>query len=209
MASHMKLQTCRLYAIMATAMFFLSGLIVNHAYSQNYEFVDPDDHPLIGRSSPEIEGTTLNGTLFDLADHRGKVVVVNFWSLGCAACYKEIVELNIIADKYRDKNVVIISLLADSRIPTLSKISSTGSFYKLNKPVANNSDIHFEIIPDAGGIISAFEIKGSPMTFVIDKKGYVSGFSYGYRASYGDLPAEKSENFKVLTQKIDKALRAD
>ena len=190
-------------------MFFLSLLIVNHAYAQNYVFIDPDDHALIGRMSPEIEGTTLNGSLFDLADHRGKIVVVNFWSFTCAGCYKEIVELNIIADKYQDKNVMIISLLADSRIQALSKVSSSGSFYKLNKPMAGNSDIHYEIIPDAGAIGSTFGIEGFPMTFVIDRKGYISGFSFGYRASYSNVTAENSENFKVLTQKIDKALRAD
>lgn len=206
----MKLHTFRSYAIMAIAMFFLSGLIVNHAYSQNIVFLDPDDHPLIGRISPEIEGTTLNGTLFELADHRGKIVVVNFWSFTCSGCYKEIVELNIIADKYRAKNVMIISLMAESRIKALSKISSSGSFYKLNKPIANNSDIDYEIIPDAGAIVSAFKTEGFPMTFVIDRKGYISGFSYGYRASHSNSgTAENSENFKVLTQKIDKALKAD
>lgn len=191
-------------------MFFLSGLIVNHACSQNIVFLDPDDHPLIGRISPEIEGTTLNGTLFDLADHRGKIVVVNFWSFTCSGCYKEIVELNIIADKYRDKNVMIISLMADSRAKASSKISSSGSFYRLNKPIANNSDIGYEIIPDAGAIVSAFKTEGFPMTFVIDKKGYISGFSYGYRASHSNSgTAENSENFKVLTQKIEQALKAD
>lgn len=209
MASHMKLHRCKLYAIIASATLFLSGLIGNHAYSQNYVFLDPDDHPLIGRISPEIEGTTLNGSLFDLADHRGKIVVVNFWSFTCAGCYKEIVELNLIANKYRDKNVMIISLMADSRLNALSKISSFGSFYRLNKPMANNSAIDYEIIPDAAAIVSAFKVEGFPMTFVIDKKGYISGFSYGYRASYSNVTAENSENFKVLTQKIDKALKAD
>lgn len=200
----MKLYTFRLCATIGIAMFFLS------AYSQKIVFLDANDHPLIGRISPKIEGTTLNNSLFNLGDHRGKIVVVNFWSFTCTGCYKEIVELNIIADKYQDKNVMIISLMAESRIKALSKISSSGSFYKLNKPIANNSDIDYEIIPDAGAIVSAFEIEGFPMTFIIDRKGYISGFSYGYRASHSNSrTAENSENFKVLTQKIDKALKAD
>ena len=194
---------------MATVTFFLLTLIINNVYSQNYATIDPDHHPLIGRISPEIKGTTLNGRLFNLADHRGKTILVNFWSLRCVVCYKEIVELNIIADKYRDKNVIVISLLADSRFNALSRISTSGTFYKLNKAIMNNSDIHYEIIPDAGPILSTFEIKSFPMTVVIDKNGYVGGFSHGYRVSYGNETGENSENYKVLTQKIDKALKAD
>jgi thiol-disulfide isomerase/thioredoxin len=206
----MKQPASRRYSLTPTVIFILSGLIGGHAFSQNIVFHDPDAHPLIGRISPQIEGTTLNGTSFDLAGHRGKIVVVNFWSFTCSGCYKEIVELNIIADKYRDKDVMIISLMADSRIKALSRISKSGSFYKLNKPVANNSDINFEIIPDAGGTASAFKVEGYPMTFVIDKKGFVRGFSYGYRASYyNNGTAENSENFKVLTQKIEQALKAN
>lgn len=45
--------------------------------------VDDRDAPI------ELSGTTLQGTPYDLADQRGKVVVVNVWGSWCGACIGE------------------------------------------------------------------------------------------------------------------------
>jgi peroxiredoxin len=40
----------------------------------------------IGTVAPEIEGEDLDGKPMKLSDYRGKVVVLDFWSLACAPC---------------------------------------------------------------------------------------------------------------------------
>lgn len=46
---------------------------------------------------PALHVTTLAGEPWDLADHRGKWVVVNYWATWCAPCREEMPELSALA----------------------------------------------------------------------------------------------------------------
>jgi len=189
-------------------------ILAGQAYCQHYKIIDPDIHPLINQLSPDIKGKTLSGKTFDLKDYRGKILVINVWGLKCITCYREIVELNALSEEYRNKNVTVISLMADSRIDVLEKVKTSGEFYKLYKSHVGNENIDFEIIPDAQPIIAKFDIEGVPMNFVIDQKGIVRGFSNGYRQVSSimyesNFVPQQSENYKVLTKKIEDVIVGD
>ena len=197
-----------------SVLILLCVIVAGHVYSQRYTMIDPDIHPLINQLSPDIKGKTLSGKTFDLINYRGKILVINVWGLKCIPCYREIIELNALSEEYKDKNVMVISLMADSRKDVLEKIKTSGEFYKFYRVYAGNENINFEIIPDAQDIISKFDIEGVPMNFVINQKGTVKGFSSGYRqlSSFTNEPnfvPQQSENYKVLAKKIDDIISTD
>lgn len=64
---------------------------------------------------PALKIATLDGTQYDLAAHRGKWVVVNFWATWCKPCVKEMPELSAL-DAMRD-HVEVLGLAYDDSEP--------------------------------------------------------------------------------------------
>ncbi len=62
--------------------------------------------PLIEREAPAFSLKLFNGTTFTLAEHRGKVMVMNVWSSWCIpACYNEAPALEAAWQRYRTRDV--------------------------------------------------------------------------------------------------------
>ncbi|MEU0637216.1 TlpA disulfide reductase family protein [Streptomyces albidoflavus] len=62
------------------------------------------------KDAPAISGETLDGATFDLADHKGKVVVVNVWGSWCAPCRAEAPNLVKVAEDTADQGVQFVGI---------------------------------------------------------------------------------------------------
>jgi thiol-disulfide isomerase/thioredoxin len=86
-----------------------------------------------------FSATSLGGQTFDLAELKGKVFVLTFWSTRCPICHDEIPKLNQLAKTYKDKNVVFLGL-------TLENPNKVEAYLK-------KKSFDFNIIPNSFGVV--------------------------------------------------------
>jgi len=70
---------------------------------------EPGDKPMT------LKFTAMDGTPVDLANMRGKVVLIDFWATWCGPCVIEIPEVVAAYNKYHDKGFEIIGISLDQK----------------------------------------------------------------------------------------------
>ncbi len=139
------------------------------------------------KPAPLFTAKDIDGNQVDLAALKGKVVVLNFWFIGCFPCVQEMPELNETVQAYQGQDVVFLGL-------TFDKGKETKAFLQRTK-------FDYRIIAEAKSIIDLYGGGGFPRNIVIDKTGTVIASEVGYKP-YQDVSR------KNLRSAIDKALGA-
>ena len=115
--------------------------------------------PQEGMSSPAFSVRTIDGKAISSADLRGKVVVLNFWFIGCEACRAMEPKLNEFKSRFAGSDVVFLAMTTDSK-EALEKYLARVRFDYLQAA-------------DAKATMSQFSFRGFPKNIVIDKQGTI------------------------------------
>ena len=67
-----------------------------------------------GAPAPALEGRLFDGSRFSLADHAGKVVLLNFWAPWCAPCREEMPALDAYFRRHRSEGLDMVAISMDS-----------------------------------------------------------------------------------------------
>jgi len=122
----------------------------------------------VGNSVPNFTLTTFDGEAYNMADLKGKVVVLNFWASWCIPCEEEAEILEAAWRYYQPRGDVLF----------------LGADYVDTEPEARAYLEKFNITypngPDLGTRISqAFRMQGVPETYIIDQEGVLRHMQYG------------------------------
>ncbi len=129
------------------------------------------------RAKPLAEtfsATSLSGQTFNLAELKGKVVLISFWSTKCPICHNEIPKLNRLAETYKNKDVVFLGL-------TMENPNKVEAYLK-------KKSFDFNILPNSFGVILKYADKdgdgnvsmGFPAHFLINQKGEIELKTNGF-----------------------------
>jgi thiol-disulfide isomerase/thioredoxin len=125
--------------------------------------IPPDTDPL------EIKLPDPTGRPISLAEFRGKIVFINFWTTWCLACVIEMPSMEKLHQKFKDKNFVMVA------INLQESASRVKQFYKEHK-------LTFITLLDTTGDVGAgLGIRSIPTTFILDKNGRIIGKALGPR----------------------------
>jgi len=125
--------------------------------------------PLIapGTVAPDWTLYTTDGKQIALAQLKGKVVLMDFFFIGCGGCMASLQSLDRIYGKYKDKNFLLVSISTRD-----SKKAVTG--FKKNYHIKNL------ICGDGADVAQAYHLPGAPLFYFIDKEGKIGSVQYGY-----------------------------
>jgi thiol-disulfide isomerase/thioredoxin len=117
-------------------------------------------------AAPDLIGSDLAGNKVQLSALKGKVVVLNFWNIGCGPCIAEMPHLNKLVEKYRTNDKVVFLAVTPDRTEKLRSFFSKRQF---DYTVVNNAAVAGE----------SFNINTLPTHIVIDKNGRIIHRSVG------------------------------
>jgi len=129
--------------------------------------------------------TKLDGSPLKLEDHRGRVIVINFWATWCGPCLTEMPLFEKIIAKYKnEKDVVFLAITTDEDRELVAPFLKQ---YKFNLPVA-----YAEYLNDH------FAISSIPTTIILDRKGEIAFRQAGFnpREDFVGMLSEKIEDAK-------------
>ena len=117
--------------------------------------------------APTFTATTIDGTVVNTADLKGKVVVLNLWFINCPNCIEEIKLLNAVVDEYKDNKNVVFLGLANNQKNDLDKFLKKNPFrYQIIPNAAQTMLFKFGEAQKNGDFYLGF-----PTHVVIDKEG--------------------------------------
>lgn len=114
--------------------------------------------------APDFTFTTLDGQEITLSDLRGNVVVINFWASWCGPCRDEAPDLEVIWQKYRDQNVIVLG------------VAYTDTERGARSFIAEYSQTYPNGLDPETRISEKYHITGVPETFIVNREGDIVFF---------------------------------
>ena len=118
----------------------------------------------IGKPLP-FRGTTVGGKRFDLQarQFRNKIIVLNYWEVGCESCVEGFEELQRLGAKYKS-DMIIVGVNLDTDVKSLKQ-------YLARNRSVNWPQLHAEGGAEKSPLAVQLGVTTLPLTLLVDQKG--------------------------------------
>ena len=121
-----------------------------------------------GEPAPPLVLASASGETIDLARLRGLVVYLDFWASWCAPCRRSFPWMNGLLERHGGEGLVIVGVNVDKRRADADR-------FLRDVPAS------FSVVFDAQGVTpTAFDVKGMPSSYLIDRNGIVVAVEEGF-----------------------------
>jgi len=118
---------------------------------------------------PQFSGRTLDARQLSMTEHRGTVIVLNFWATWCLECRSEMPALERLQREFSSRGLAVIAVNARENKEAVRRY-------------ATELGLTFPLVLDPDGKINAlYGVIGLPTTFVVGRDGRAIAFAIGPR----------------------------
>lgn len=116
-----------------------------------------------------VSSSTTAESQFDLAEFKGKVVVLDFWASWCVPCRRSFPWMNSMQEKYGDSGLVIIGVNMDS---DATEANAFLQAYPAEFSIVNDPD---------GDLAREYEVIAMPSSYIFDRSGALVTRHLGFK----------------------------
>ena len=157
------------------------------AFGAPVALAEGDLRPWSGPQPEAIALKDLDGTLVDLGARRGRVQLVNFWATWCEPCREEMPALERVREKLRGRPFDVVTVNYGESQSTAARFVEK---LRLGLPV---------LLDPEKRVAERWNVKGLPMTFLIDREGRIRYWTFGER------DWSEGEAFALIDRLVGKA----
>jgi peroxiredoxin len=140
------------------AAFLLVAWALHHGTRQSGEITAASER----RAMPALVLAQLDGGTWRMEDHRGQVVLVNYWATWCGPCWEETPGLVRLSRDLGPKGLAVVGVSVDEG--GREKVRQFADRFKLPYPVALQEPMSQ----------MAQGLEGMPTTILVDREGRVA-----------------------------------
>ncbi len=125
-----------------------------------------------GQPAPDFALKSSTGENMRLSEHRGDVVMINFWATWCGPCRQEMPLLDELYTRYQRVGFNLLGVNIDD---------DSGRAMKMIEELG----VNFPVLFDARKEVSKlYSVEAMPVTVLVDREGNVRHVHHGYKPGY-------------------------